>query len=85
MIANLVFIDSTYSWETTLGLAIVCFALGFLFKSGVISKQRKKILSLEDEMISNHAQILTLEKRLAEVKPEKTNQHSDLEVSHKAS
>lgn len=85
MIANLIFIDSSYSWETTIGLAIVCFALGFIFKSGVIYKQRKKILSLEDEMISNHAQILEMEKKLSEVKPEKSNQHSELEVSHKAS
>lgn len=86
MIFKLALIDNTYSWETTFGLAIICFALGFLFKSGVILKQRKKILNLENEMISNHAQILSLEKKLAEVKPEKTNQHSDLEVvSHKAS
>jgi hypothetical protein len=86
MIAKLTFIDSTYSWETTLGLAVLCFALGFLFKSGVIYKQRKKILNLENEMVSNHAQILSLEKKLAEIKSEKTNQHPDLEVvSHKAS
>ena len=86
MITKLALIDSTYSWEVTFGLAILCFALGFLFKSGVIYKQRKRILSLENEMVSNHAQILSLEKKLAEVKPEKTNQHPDLEVvSHKAS
>jgi len=86
MIANLIFIDSSYSWEVTFGLAIVCFALGFIFKSGVISKQRKRILSLEDEMISNHAKILSLEKKLADSKPEKGSQHTDLEIiSHKAS
>jgi hypothetical protein len=86
MIANLIFIDSSYSWEVTFGLAIVCFALGFIFKSGVISKQRKRILSLEDEMISNHAKILSLEKKLADAKPEKASQHTDLEIiSHKAS
>jgi hypothetical protein len=86
MTANLIFIDSSYSWETTFGLAIICFALGFIFKSGVISKQRKRILNLEDEMISNHAKILSLEKKIANNKSEKGSQHSDLEiVSHKAS
>jgi len=86
MIVNLIFIDSSYSWETTFGLGIVCFALGFIFKSGVIHKQRKRILHLEDEMISNHAKILSLEKKLVDSKSEKVNQHSDLEIiSHKAS
>ena len=86
MITKLALIDSTYSWEVTFGLAIVCFILGFLFKSGVLYKQRKRILSLENEMVSNHTEILSLEKKLAEVKSEKTNQHPDLEVvSHKAS
>ena len=86
MTAYLIFIDSSYSWEVTFGLAILCFALGFILKSGIIYKQRKRILSLEDEMISNHANILSLEKKLADVKAEKSNQHKDLEIiSHKAS
>jgi len=86
MTANLIFIDSSYSWETTFGLAIVCFALGYIFKSGVIYKQRKRILNLEDEMISNHSRILSLEKKIADSKSEKGSQHPDLEIiSHKAS
>ncbi|HVX25352.1 MAG TPA: hypothetical protein VHB70_03365 [Parafilimonas sp.] len=84
MAANLIFIHGSYSWETTFGLAIVCFVLGFIFRSGLIYKQRKKILSLEDEMVNNHARILALEKKLNESKPD--NQHPDLEVvSNKAS
>jgi hypothetical protein len=86
MTANLIFIDSSYSWETTFGLAIVCLALGFIFKSGIIYKQRKRILNLEDEMISNHSRILSLEKKIADSKPEKGSKHPDLEIiSHKAS
>lgn len=86
MIANLIFIDSYYSWEVTFGLAVVCFAVGFIFKSAVIYKQRKRILNLEDEMISNHANILSLEKKLADAKPEKGTQHKEFEIiSHKAS
>jgi hypothetical protein len=85
MTANLIFIDS-YSWQITFGLAIVCFALGYIFNSGVIYKQRKRILNLEDEMISNHARILSLEKKIADGKSEKGNRHPELEIiSHKAS
>lgn len=86
MIAKLIFIDSSYSWEITFSLAILCFVLGFFLKSAIIYKQRKRILNLEDEMVSNHAHILSLEKKIADNKPEKGNQHPDLElVSHKAS
>ncbi len=85
MTTNLIFIDNSYSWEITFGLAIVCFALGFIFKTGIIYKQRRRILNLEDEMISNHARILSLEKKLVDSKAEKGNQHTDLEISHKAS
>lgn len=70
MTTNLIFAAGSYSWETTLGIAIVCFFLGFIFKSAVVFKQRKKILKLEDEMLDNHSRILALEKRLAENKAE---------------
>lgn len=80
MTANLIFIESSYSWEITFGLAIVSFALGIIFKSGVIYKQRKRILNLEDEMLANHSRILSLEKRIAENKTEKGNPHQDFEV-----
>ena len=80
MIANLIFIESSYSWEVTLGLAIVGFALGFIFKSGVLYKQRKRILNLEDEMLANHSRILSLEKRIAENKIEKSISHQEFEV-----
>ena len=84
MIANFIFIHGSYSWETTFGLAIVCFALGLIFRYGLISKQRKKILSLEDEMVNNHARILALEKKLNESRPD--SQHKDFGiVSNKAS
>ncbi len=79
MILNL-FIEGSYSWEITFGSAIVCFALGFIFKSGVIYKQRKRILRLEDEMLNNHSRILSLEKRIAENKIEKANTHPEFGV-----
>ena len=63
---QMLFFQNSYSWEITFGLAFAGFGLGFLFKSGLIFKQRKRILRLEDEMLSNHSRILTLEKKIAE-------------------
>ncbi len=57
---------SFLSWPVEAGVAIGAFALGFLFKRATIAKQRKRILNLEDEMLSNHARILDLEKKLSE-------------------
>jgi hypothetical protein len=47
------------------------FALGFLIKSAAISSHKKRIITLEDEMLNNHSRILDLEKQLAEHREEK--------------
>ena len=49
-----------------ISIAVASFALGFLLKRAKIAKQRKRILNLEDEMLSNHSRILELEKKLSE-------------------
>ena len=47
------------------------FALGFLFKSAVIAKYKKRVTNLEDEMLSSHSHILELEQQVADLKEEK--------------
>lgn len=84
MITNLIFAAGSYSWETTFGIAILCFFFGFIFKSAVIFKQRKKILRLEDEMLDNHSRILSLEKKLADNKADIIT-HRATEIDIKAS
>lgn len=85
MSATLIFATTTYSLQLVLGLAIAGFVLGFIVKSVIIKKQRKRILQLEDEMLASHSRILALEKRIADYKVEKTNQHQDFElITHKA-
>lgn len=81
MIAKLMF-ATTDPLIITVSFAIAGFVFGFLFKSLVIRKQRKRILQLEDEMLSSHSRILALEKRIADYKAEKTA-HQDFEVLHK--
>jgi len=53
-------------------LAGICgFAIGFFFKVAIINKHKKRVLSLEDEMLKNHSRILDLEKQVADLKEEK--------------
>lgn len=52
--------------STITGLA--GFALGFLIKSAAIAKHKKRVIGLEDEMLTNHSRILELEKQVAELK-----------------
>ena len=67
----MIFLVSSLTSIGILGVAaIVSFGLGLLIKTGVIAKQRKRILLLEDEMLANHSKILSLEKKLAEVQKE---------------
>lgn len=47
------------------------FVFGFLIKSAAIAKHKKRVITLEDEMLNNHSRILDLEKQLAEHREEK--------------
>lgn len=52
------------------GIAIVCAFAGFAFRSYQIKKSKKRILVLENEMLTNHAEILRLQQELATLKNE---------------
>jgi len=47
------------------------FSFWYLLKSGIIAKHKKRVMSLENEMLSNHARILNLEKENAQLRSEK--------------
>lgn len=65
--------SSSYS-ILAVGLAFVVGVIAGLFlKTGIIAKGKKRILHLEDEMLSNHSKILTLEKQVADLKKEREN------------
>lgn len=40
---------------------------GIIFKAALLVKYKKRVLHLEDEMLSNHSRILSLEKKNAEM------------------
>ena len=46
---------------------ILFFAAGFLYRSSQLKKLKSKIIELEKEMLSNHAQILQLQKDKAQL------------------
>lgn len=47
------------------GIVSASFFTGFLFRSGQIRSLKKKIVELEKEMLTNHADILELQKQKA--------------------
>ena len=71
----------TYSLITLAGTAIASFGVGLLFKMAVVAKQRRRILNLEDEMLSNHSRILELEKKLAETQKDKNGVKHDFDFT----
>lgn len=46
-------------------LAIASVMAGMLFRTAQLRKSRKKVLSLENEMMKNHAEILKLQQKIA--------------------
>lgn len=47
------------------GVVAIAFLVGLLLRGSQISKWKKKVLSLETEMLRNHADILELQKEKA--------------------
>jgi hypothetical protein len=60
----------SFSLITVIISSICFFGLGLLFKNGLIAKSNKRVLKLEDEMLANHARILSLEKKITELETE---------------
>ena len=73
---NLLLVHS-FTWITVALTGLVALILGFIVKSAIIYKQRKKILRLEDEMLGNHSRILELEQVIADLRKEKTGTQPD--------
>jgi hypothetical protein len=49
---------------------IIGLAVGFFLRLAINAKQKKNILKLENEMLSNHSRILSLEKQLSATEKE---------------
>ena len=82
-LANLFSLPPAFSIVTVGAAGIVGFIAGYLLKSGIIAKHKKRILSLENEMLSNHSRILELEKQITELKNETAKPETKKESSSK--
>jgi cell division protein FtsL len=69
-LANLFSLSPAYSILTVAVAGCIGFVLGLLLKSGVIAKHKKRVLSVENEMLSSHSRILELEKQVTDLKNE---------------
>ncbi len=69
-ISTILLYANSYSILDVIAIAFFGAVAGFVFKWGLLAKNRKKILGLEDEMLANHSQILTLQKRNTELEQE---------------
>ncbi|RZS72382.1 hypothetical protein EV199_4301 [Pseudobacter ginsenosidimutans] len=49
------------------GALFVAFLIGYMIRSKDLAKSNKKVTSLETEMVSNHAEILNLQKENVEL------------------
>ena len=53
----------------TVGIAgFAGLVLGYLIRTGVTQKHKKRVLQVENEMLSNHSRILELEKEITDLK-----------------
>ena len=57
------------------GLLVFSFIVGLMLKAGQIKSLRKKVLELENEMLSNHASILDLQREKAYVEQQLKELH----------
>jgi hypothetical protein len=58
-------IEISFTLFPLMGILLVAFTVGFMFRSAQIKSYRRKVLDLEKEMLSNHAEILELQKERA--------------------
>ena len=58
-------IEISFTLFPLMGILLVAFAVGFMFRSVQIKSYRRKVFDLEKEMLSNHAEILELQKERA--------------------
>jgi len=69
-LANVFSLSPAYSILTVAIAGGIGFIIGFLLKSSVIAKHKRRVLNVENEMLSSHSRILELEKQVTELKSE---------------
>jgi hypothetical protein len=66
---NLMFLG-VFTVYSLLGAGIAGVVAGFFTRLAINAKQKRNILKLENEMLSNHSRILSLEKKISTLERE---------------
>ncbi len=80
-IATIMALPQSFSLMSVALIALCSAGLGFLLKMGVLAKSRSRSLKLEDEMLTNHSRILTLEKKISQLEKEKKEMTGSQEMN----
>ncbi|MEO6916040.1 MAG: hypothetical protein ABI151_10640 [Chitinophagaceae bacterium] len=65
-------------WVPVIVLGSAIF--GFMIKKAMLIKSQRRVMSLENEMLNDHAQILRLQKELATIEKARENRSSSTRV-----
>jgi len=80
---NLMFLGS-YTVYTLIIAGLIGLSAGFFTRLAINAKQKRNILKLENEMLSNHSRILSLEKKISTLEKENLelgkNNHKKVEL-----
>ena len=72
-------IKLTLDLSVVVGISVVTFLIGFVFRSSQLKKYKKRVGELESEMMANHAEILELQKERLQLE-EKLKDTSNIPV-----
>jgi hypothetical protein len=70
IIAAVMLFADTYSLITLSGVAVCSGFFGFFISWGALAYEKRRVLMLEDEMLSDHARILSLQKKNVQLQNE---------------
>ncbi len=76
-------LSDSYSLLSVIVIALCSMIIGFLIKLAKFAAAKKRILRLEDEMLSNHARILKLQKKLSDYQSEHADKSQSINTSLK--
>lgn len=79
--ATLLALPDSFSLLTVVVLSFGGLCFGALFRFALLSKSKRKIVRLEDEMLANHSRILSLEKKITELEHENKALKNDVDIT----
>jgi hypothetical protein len=70
-LANFFYPSPIYTIAYIAVAVIIGFIAGYLVRLGITAQHKKRVLNLEEEMLTSHSRILELEKHITDLKNDK--------------